>query len=54
MIDKNILSFYKKTSPYTDLGLYNDFAKNLPDNIEELCLIQRKQIIHPIAFKKKK
>ncbi len=52
MIDKNILSFYKKTSPYTYLGLYNDFAKNLPNNIEKLCLLQRNQIIHPIAFKK--
>lgn len=47
MITKNILSFYKKTSPYTDLGLYTDFAKNLPNDIEELCLLQRNQIIHP-------
>ena len=53
MIDKNILEFYKQTSSYTDLGLYRDFAKNLPDDIVELCQLQRNQIIHPIAFKNK-
>lgn len=51
-MDKNILEFYKKTSPYTELRLYKDFAKNLPNDIPTLCLLQRKQIIHPIAFKK--
>lgn len=49
MENKEILEFYKKTSAYTDLGCYKDFAKNLPDNIEKLCLLQRKQIIHPIT-----
>lgn len=48
-----ILEFYKKTSAYTNLGYYKDFAKNLPDDIEELCLLQRMQIIHPVAFKDK-
>ncbi len=52
MIDKKIINFYKKTSPYTELGLYKDFVKKLPDDIIELCMLQRKQIIHPIAFKK--
>lgn len=47
MISEKILEFYKKTSPYTDLGLYTDFAKNLPNDINELCLLQRNQIIHP-------
>ena len=44
---EEILEFYKKTSSYTDLGFYKNFAKNLPDNIKELCLLQRHQIIHP-------
>ncbi len=48
---KKILDFYKQTSLYTDLGLYKDFCKNLTDNIDELCILQRKQIIHPVAFK---
>lgn len=53
MINKNnILNFYKKTSPYTELGLYKNFVKKLPNNITELCMLQRMQIIHPIAFKK--
>lgn len=52
MIDKNVLEFYKKTSLYTELGLYADFAKNLPNDINELCILQRNQIIHPIAFQK--
>lgn len=47
---KEILDFYKQTSLYTDLGLYKDFCKNLTDDINELCILQRKQIIHPNAF----
>lgn len=44
---KEILDFYKQTSIFTDLGFYKEFAKNLPDNIKELCELQRNQIIHP-------
>lgn len=47
---KDILEFYKQTSLYTDLGLYKDFMKNLTDDINELCVLQRMQIIHPIAY----
>lgn len=50
MENNEILESYKKTSLYTDLGLYKDFAQNLSDDIEELCVLQRKQIIHPVAF----
>ena len=51
MNNKNeILEFYKQTSLYTDLGLYKEFAKSLTDDIDELCILQRMQIIHPIAF----
>lgn len=53
MEKKEILEFYKQTSPFTDLGYYKEFAKNLPDNIEKLCLLQRMQIIHPVAFNDK-
>lgn len=51
MINKQVLEFYKQTSLYTDLGLYKNFAKNLPDDIEQLCLLQRNQIIHPFDLK---
>ena len=47
---KDILEFYKQTSVYTDLGLYKDFAKNLTDNINDLCILQRMQIIHPFVY----
>lgn len=48
LLDKNeILEFYKRTSLYTDLGLYKDFAKNLPNDIAKFCILQRNQIIHP-------
>lgn len=47
---EKMLEFYKKTSSYTDLGFYKDFAKNLPDDIKELCLLQRHQIIHPVIL----
>lgn len=49
-MNAKILDFYKETSMYTDLGMYKDFAKKLPDNIPELSLLQRKQIIHPIVI----
>ena len=49
-MEKKILDFYKKTSLYTYLGLYKDFVKNLTDDINELCVLQRMQIKHPIAF----
>lgn len=54
MEKKKILEFYKQTSLFTDLGYYKDFAKKLSDDIEELCLLQRMQIIHPFAFKDNK
>lgn len=47
LIRNKILEFYKETSLYTDLGMYKDFAKSLPNDIEKLCLLQRNQIIHP-------
>ena len=50
MENNKILDFYKQTSVYTDLGLYKDFAKQLTDDIDELCILQRMQIIHPVAF----
>ncbi len=50
MNNKKILEFYKKTSAYTDLGYYKEFAKKLTNDINELCILQRIQIIHPFAF----
>lgn len=47
---EKIIEFYKQTSLYTDLGLYADVAKQLPNDIEELCILQRMQIIHPVVF----
>ncbi len=47
MINNKILNFYQQTSLYTDLGLYKNFAQNLPDDIGKLCQLQRAQIIHP-------
>lgn len=49
-MSNEILDFYKQTSLYTDLGLYKEFMKKLSDDINELCVLQRKQIIHPVAF----
>lgn len=47
---EDIMEFYRQTSCFTDLGFYRDFAVNLPDDIRELCLLQRHQIIHPVAI----
>lgn len=49
-MEEKILEFYRKTSTYTDLGYYKEFAQKLPNDIEELCFLQRMQIIHPVAF----
>lgn len=46
----NILEFYLKTSMYTYLGPYEEFAKNLPNDIESLCTLQKMQTIHPQIF----
>lgn len=43
-MEKEILEFYKKTSSYTDLGYYREFAKNLSNDIKELCILQKKYI----------
>lgn len=43
---KKLLIFYLQTSTYTHLGPYTDFIRTLPDDIEELCILQRKQTIH--------
>lgn len=53
MLEK-ILEYYKQTSMYTDLGYYTTFVQNLSNDIKELCILQRKQIIHPNAFKDEK
>jgi hypothetical protein len=53
MEKEEILEFYKKTSPFTDLGYYKKFAQDLPNDIEQLCVLQRMQIIHPVAFRDK-
>ena len=49
-MNKEILDFYKNTSLYTELGQYKEFCKKLPNDINELCILQRKQIIHPVVF----
>lgn len=49
-MNSKILDFYKQTSLHTDLGLYKEFAKQLTNDIDELCVLQRMQIIHPIAY----
>ena len=53
MEKEEILEFYKKTSPFTDLGYYKKFAQDLPNDIEQLCVLKRMQIIHPVAFRDK-
>ena len=45
-----MLDFYRQTSCFTDLGAYRDFARELPDDLKTLCLLQRAQIIHPVTI----
>lgn len=53
MEKKEILEFYRQTSLFTELGAYKEFARKLPDDINELRKLQRKQTIHPIAYNDK-
>lgn len=46
----NILDFYRRTSQFTDLGLYKNFARSLPNDVNKLCILQRMQTIHPVAY----
>ena len=46
----DIVNYYLQTSQYTDLGLYKEFAKSLPDDIRKLCILQKMQTIHPAIF----
>ena len=41
---EKIRNWYKQTSCFTDLGAYKEFAENLPEDIRELCLLQRHQL----------
>ncbi len=51
MNNQEILEFYKQTSKFTDLGYYKNFARDLPDDIDKICVLQRMQIIHPTVYK---
>lgn len=37
-MQEEVIRFYRQTSCFTDLGYYRDFAVNLTDDIQELCL----------------
>ena len=52
-MNKDILEFYKQTSLFTELGFYKEFVQKFPNDIKDLCLLQRMQIIHPAVFQDK-
>ncbi len=45
-MNKQVLNFYKQTSQYTDAGIFKDYFKTLPDNINELKDLVCAQHIH--------
>lgn len=45
-MDKKILDHYLEYSQFTYPGLYESYLKELPDDIEKLGLLIRKQLIH--------
>ncbi|MDO8511646.1 MAG: transglutaminase domain-containing protein [bacterium] len=46
-MNKEILDHYLATSLFTDLGLYKEAVRKLPDDIKELGLLVRKNLVHP-------
>lgn len=45
-MQKRILDHYLKYSTFTYPGLYEDYIKKLPDDVRELGLLLRKNVIH--------
>jgi len=50
-MQKNILEHYKSTGSYTYAGLYKDYFRTLPDNIEDLGKLVCSQVIHRATLK---
>jgi len=50
-MNQKVLDHYLQLSQYTDPGLYKSSIKKLPDKIEEIGLLVRKQIIHRNTLK---
>ncbi len=50
-MNQKILDHYLEFSQYTDPGLYKNLLKKLPNKIEEIGLLTRKQIIHRNTLK---
>ncbi len=49
-MDQKVLNHYLQTSEFTELGFFKGFVQALPDDIDELCLLQRYQTIHPVVL----
>ncbi len=45
-MNQKILDHYRTYSQFTYPGLYEDYLKSLPDDISELGLLVRKQLVH--------
>ena len=50
-MNKKILRHYLMTSVYTYAGNYENYFKNLPDDISELCKLVCSQVIHRVTLK---
>lgn len=49
-MEKEILSFYRKTSMYTNYGKYKDYFKSLPNDLKKLTKLINKQYIHRVVL----
>lgn len=47
---EDIIEFYKSVSMYTNFGSYQEYFKNLPDDIDELIHLIRSNIIHRVEL----
>ena len=46
------LNKYRQFSPYTNPGEFADLYKPLPESLDELCALIKKQLIHPFDLEK--
>lgn len=50
-MNETALSFYRQYDPYSDPTTYHTMYEGLPDDLESLCALIKKQLIHPSQLK---
>jgi hypothetical protein len=52
IVADEVLDFYRQFSPYTDPGEYGYLYADLPEAMEDLCALIKRQLTHPLELGK--